>query len=68
MENELDKNKTEDKYLEKIKNKEKLVEVLAEMEVLLTNLNELEEQVKVEKDEVITLRKKLDNLRKIVKK
>lgn len=68
MENELDKNKIENEYLEKIKDKEKLVEVLAEMEVLLTNLNELEEQVKVEKDEVTTLRKRLDDLRKIVKK
>lgn len=63
MENELDKNKTE-----KVKEKEKLVEVLADMEVLLTNLDELEEKVKVEKDEVITLRKRLDDLRKIVKK
>lgn len=68
MENELDKNKIENEYLEKIKDKEKLVEVLAEMEVLVTNLSELEEQVKAEKDEVITLRKKLDDLRKIVKK
>lgn len=64
MENELDKNKIEE---EKVKDKEKLVEVLADMEVLLTNLDELEEKVKVEKDEVITLRKKLDDLRKIVK-
>lgn len=68
MENELDKNKTEDKYLEKVKDKEKLLEVLVDMEVLLTNLDELEEKVKVEKDELINLRNRLDDLRKIVKK